>query len=102
MRPDSTARRIFDSSASPSTRESSSLNKAVFTQSALSSFARVLPTKLKRWTIAAPGLRGVLDERMARGEPAHRHVAAIARDLLGRDGAALLGDVEQRLEEHAP
>ena len=39
---------------------------------------------------------------MALAQPGHRHVAAVAGHLLGRDRAALLRDVEQRLEEHPP
>src|SRR5260221_2151543 len=43
----------------------------------------------------------VADQRMAVIEPAHRDVTAVAADLLRCDGAALLGDVEQRLQEYS-
>ncbi|HAL25375.1 MAG TPA: hypothetical protein DCP25_01340 [Chloroflexi bacterium] len=46
-------------------------------------------------------LPGVSHERMPFGQPAHCHVAAVARDLFRGDRAALLGDVEERLEEDA-
>src|SRR5207244_11686160 len=40
-------------------------------------------------------------ERVPLDEPAHRDLPAFALDLLGRDRAALLGDVEERLEQQA-
>src|SRR5438094_900194 len=55
MTPRSTARRMVDSSASPSTRDKSSAKRAWFTQSIRSPLARVEATKLKRWTIDAAG-----------------------------------------------
>jgi len=57
MTPRSTARRMVDSSASPSTRDRSSAKSAWFTQSIRSPFGRVDATKLKRCTIDAAGCR---------------------------------------------
>ena len=48
------------------------------------------------------GLARVSHQRMVFDEPAHRDLLPVPLDLLGRDGAPLLRDVEQRLEEHAP
>src|SRR2546428_137292 len=48
------------------------------------------------------GLSRVHDERMVLDEPAHRDLTALAVDLLRRDGAALLGDVEERFEQKPP
>ena len=44
----------------------------------------------------------VLDERVRIEQPAHGDLFAVALDGFARDRSALLGDVVERLEEHAP
>src|SRR5688500_16203519 len=63
MIPRSTALRMFDSSASPSTRESSSAKSAALTHSARSPCARVVLTKLKRCALALDAREQLADER---------------------------------------
>ena len=97
----STARLLFDSSASPSTREQLAEQGGVDPLGLVVLGPRA-SHEVEEMHDRRARLTGVADQGVSLGEPAHRDLTAIAADLLRGDGATLFCDVEQRLQEHAP